>query len=74
LQRGGTTGGNTGAEASLQVGLQAVPRRLTARRLSITATALIGVSLILYKAVEDPARKVLRALFSRMEAAKSAQD
>ena len=43
-------------------------------RFLITATALIGVSLILFKAVEDPARKVLRGLFSRMEAARSAQD
>ncbi len=43
-------------------------------RFLITATALIGVSLILFKAVEDPARKVLRGIFSRMEAARSAQD
>jgi len=42
-------------------------------RFLITATALIGVSLILFKAVEDPARKVLRGIFSRMEAARSAQ-
>jgi peptidoglycan/LPS O-acetylase OafA/YrhL len=44
-----------------------------ALRFLITATALIGVSLILFKAVEDPARKVLRGVFSRMEAARMAQ-
>ena len=43
-------------------------------RFLITATVLIGVSLILFKAVEDPARKVLRGVFSRMEAARAAQD
>jgi peptidoglycan/LPS O-acetylase OafA/YrhL len=45
-----------------------------ALRFLITATVLIGVSLILFKAVEDPARKVLRGLFSRMEAARMAQN
>lgn len=44
-----------------------------ALRFLITAIALIGVSLILFKAVEDPARKVLRGIFSRMEAARTAQ-
>ena len=42
-------------------------------RFLITTIALIGVSLILFKAVEDPARKLLRGIFSRMEAARSAQ-
>jgi len=42
-------------------------------RFLITTTALIGVSLILFKVVEDPARKILRDIFSRMEAARSAQ-
>ena len=45
-----------------------------ALRFLITATVLIGVSLILFKAVEDPARKVLRGVFSRMEAARTAQN
>ena len=45
-----------------------------AARFLITATTLIGVSLILFKAVEDPARKVLRGVFSRMEAARTAQN
>jgi peptidoglycan/LPS O-acetylase OafA/YrhL len=44
-----------------------------ALRFLITATALIGVSLILFKAVEDPARKVLRGIFARMETARTAQ-
>ncbi len=44
-----------------------------ALRFLITATTLIGVSLILFKAVEDPVRTVLRGIFSRMEAARSAQ-
>lgn len=43
-------------------------------RFLITATALIGVSLMLFKLVENPSRKVLRRTFSRMEAARSAQN
>lgn len=42
-------------------------------RFLITTTALIGVSLILFKAVEDPARKLLRGIFARMEAGREAQ-
>jgi len=45
-----------------------------ALRFLITATVLIGISLILFKAVEDPARKVLRGIFSRMEAARMGQE
>jgi len=40
-------------------------------RFLITATVLIGVSLILFKAVEDPARKLLRGVFARMETART---
>ncbi len=43
-------------------------------RFLITTTALIGVSLILFKAVEDPARKLLRGIFARMEAGRTAQE
>jgi len=44
-----------------------------ALRFSITATVLIGVSLILFKAVEDPARRLLRGIFARMETARTMQ-
>lgn len=44
-----------------------------ALRFAITATALIGVSLILFKAVEDPARRFLRGVFARMETARTMQ-
>ena len=41
-----------------------------AARFAITTVALIGLSLLLYKAVEDPARKLLREIFARMEIAR----
>jgi peptidoglycan/LPS O-acetylase OafA/YrhL len=37
-------------------------------RFAISVCALIGVSWFLFRCVEDPARKVLRTLFARMEA------
>ena len=43
-------------------------------RFSITAATLIGVSLILFKAVEDPSRKLLRGIFARMETARTGRD
>jgi peptidoglycan/LPS O-acetylase OafA/YrhL len=43
-------------------------------RFAITTVVLTLVSLILFKAVEDPARKLLRGVFARMEAARTAPD
>ncbi len=37
-------------------------------RFAITVVALIGISWFLFRAVEDPARRVLRGLFANMEA------
>ena len=42
-------------------------------RLILTTITLTGVSLILFKGVEDPARKVLRGVFARMEVRRAAQ-
>ena len=41
--------------------------QLLSLRLVVTALLLIAVSLLLFKLVEDPARKLLRAFFSRVE-------
>jgi peptidoglycan/LPS O-acetylase OafA/YrhL len=36
-------------------------------RLVVTAVLLIAISLLLFKLVEDPARRLLRSLFARVE-------
>jgi peptidoglycan/LPS O-acetylase OafA/YrhL len=56
--------------------VQAIAERLhvgsEAVRFGATTVALLGVSLLLFKGVEDPARKLLRGVFARMEARRSA--
>ncbi len=42
-------------------------------RLVLTTVTLTAVSLMLFKGVEDPARKVLRGVFARMEVRRAAQ-
>jgi peptidoglycan/LPS O-acetylase OafA/YrhL len=56
--------------------VQAIAERMhlgsEAVRFAVTTVALIGVSLLLFKAVEDPARRLLRGIFARLEARREA--
>ena len=46
--------------------------QLLSLRLVVTALLLIAVSLLLFKLVEDPARKLLRSFFARVEQGRQA--